>query len=126
MEDEMGKVTLVKLRAVQTNALPNGSWSSMLITNKHIDGNQSTLGVSLFRPGTISTAISHEVEEVVYVTRGQGELGTDDGPISFGPGDALFVPPNTWHWVANTGDEDVEMVFGFPFPEYPPTQRREE
>ena len=28
--------------------------------------------------------------------------------------------------VANTGGEDVVMVFGFPHPDYPPTERREE
>jgi hypothetical protein len=26
--------------------------------------------------------------------------------------------------VANTGDEDMVMIFGFPYPDYPPTERR--
>ena len=36
----------------------------------------------------------------------------------------LHVPAGIWHAVANTGDEDVIMVFGFPHPDYPPTERR--
>ena len=39
-------------------------------------------------------------------------------------GQALHIPPGLWHAVANTGDEDVMMVFGFPYPDYPPTERR--
>jgi oxalate decarboxylase/phosphoglucose isomerase-like protein (cupin superfamily) len=35
------------------------------------------------------------------------------------------VPAGEWHAVANTGDEPVLMVFAFPHPDYPPTQRRE-
>ncbi len=33
------------------------------------------------------------------------------------------MPAGVWHAVANTGDEDVVMVFGFPHPDYPPTAR---
>jgi quercetin dioxygenase-like cupin family protein len=63
-------------------------------------------------------------EEHIYVTRGRGELRTDSEPVASAPGDALFVPPGVWHWVANTGDEDVEMVYSFPSLHYPPTERR--
>src|SRR5579863_2213871 len=111
----------VGLSNVPANPLQNGSWSRMLLTRDHVDGNQASLGVSLFTPGTVSAAIAHEVEELIYVTRGRGELRTDGDPVPFVPGDALFVPPGVWHWVANMGEEDVEMVFSFPSPRYPGT-----
>jgi oxalate decarboxylase/phosphoglucose isomerase-like protein (cupin superfamily) len=44
--------------------------------------------------------------------------------VPFGPGQALFIPARIWHAVANTGDEDVIMVFTFRYPDYPPTARR--
>jgi mannose-6-phosphate isomerase-like protein (cupin superfamily) len=68
--------------------------------------------------------VAHEVEEVAYVLTGSGELRTDDGAVPFASGQALHIPPRLWHAVANTGDEDVVMVFGFPHPGYPPTERR--
>ena len=34
------------------------------------------------------------------------------------------IPADLWHAVANTGEKDVIMVFGFPHPDYPPTERR--
>jgi quercetin dioxygenase-like cupin family protein len=121
----MGDVKVVALRDVPAAELPNHSWSRVLITRDRVDDNKATLGVSLFTPGTVTAAVIHEVEEVIYVTRGHGELRTDQRSVPFTSGDALFVPARTWHWVANTGDEDAEMIFGFPYPEYPPTQRRE-
>ena len=45
--------------------------------------------------------------------------------VPFAAGQGLFVPARTWHAVANTGAEDVIMVFGFPHPDYPPTERKE-
>ena len=40
-------------------------------------------------------------------------------------GQALYVPAQLWHTVVNPGDEDLAMVFSFPSPGYPPTERRE-
>lgn len=120
----MSDVRVVSFGDVPANMLANGSSSRMLLTRERIDGNQSSLGVSLFRPGTISAEIAHDVEELIYVTRGSGELRTDEGHVSFAPGDALFVPAGMWHWVSNTGTDDVEMIFSFPSANYPPTERR--
>ena len=68
---------------------------------------------------------AHETEEVAYVVSGSGELRLDREKVPFTAGEGLFVPAGVWHAVANTGGEDVVMVFGFPHPDYPPTKRRE-
>jgi quercetin dioxygenase-like cupin family protein len=117
-------VRVVNLSEVEPIALPQGSWSRMLLTARTAEGNRSSLGYSVFTPGTVLGMVSHEVEEVAYVVAGRGELRLEEGAVAFGPGDALFIPPRTWHAVANTGTEDVVMVFGFPHPDYPPTARR--
>jgi quercetin dioxygenase-like cupin family protein len=48
----------------------------------------------------------------------------DDDQIPCAAGSAIFIPAGVWHSVANTGVEPVTMVFAFPHPEYPPTDRR--
>ena len=98
----------------------------MLVTTQQVEGNQSSLGYSVFTPGTVLSPVRHQTEEIAYVVGGSGELRLDDGAVPFAPGDALLIPAGTWHAVANTGDEDVVMVFGFPYPEYPPTERKEQ
>ncbi len=119
-------VRVIPLDGVDKIPLPGGSWSRMVISRQTVGENRASLGYSIFTPGTVLGMVSHDVEEVAFVVQGRGELRLDAGAVSFGSGDALFIPPRTWHAVANTGTESVVMVFGFPHPEYPPTERRVE
>jgi quercetin dioxygenase-like cupin family protein len=120
-----GAVTRVALDDVEPIELPGGSWSRMLVTDVSVAGNASSLGYSVFTPGSVVGPVAHEVEEVAYVVSGTGELQLDDGAFPFRAGEALHIPAGVWHAVANTGEHDVVMVFGFPWPAYPPTERRE-
>jgi quercetin dioxygenase-like cupin family protein len=97
----------------------------MVLNDKSLGGNASTLGYTVFTPGCVTAMVAHETEEVAYVLSGSGELRLDGASIPFTPGQGLFVPAGIWHAVANIGDEDVVMVFGFPHPDYPPTERRD-
>ena len=96
----------------------------MVLTSESAPGIASSLGYSVFTPGTVTGMVAHEVEEVAYVVAGSGELRTEGEPARFAAGQALHIPPRLWHAVANTGDESLIMVFGFPHPVYPPTARR--
>jgi quercetin dioxygenase-like cupin family protein len=118
-------VTTVTLEDVEPIELPKGSWSRMVLTDKTLSGNTASLGYSVFTPGTETAMVAHETEEVAYVLSGSGELRLEGENVRFRAGQGLHVPPGVWHAVANTGEEDVIMVFGFPHPDYPPTQRRD-
>jgi quercetin dioxygenase-like cupin family protein len=117
-------ITVVSRDEIDPIPLPNGSWSRMVLTRETAPGIASSLGYSVFTPGTASGMVAHEVEEVAFVLAGSGEIRTDADPAPFRAGQALHIPPGLWHAVVNTGDEDVVMVFGFPHPDYPPTERR--
>ncbi|MBS1889114.1 MAG: cupin domain-containing protein [Actinobacteria bacterium] len=118
-------ITVVPLAEVDVIDLPGGSWSRMLVTPATVEGNTASIGYSVFKPGTAVASVSHETEEVAYVVSGTGRLDTDEGEVRFATGDALHIPPHTWHAVVNDSEEEVVMVFGFPHPDYPPTERRE-
>jgi quercetin dioxygenase-like cupin family protein len=117
-------IEVVALESVEPIELPGGSWSRMLVTEDRVDGNASSIGYSVFMPGSSTASVSHETEEVAYVVSGSGRLDTDEGEVRFQTGDALHIPPHTWHAVVNDSDAEVVMVFGFPHPDYPPTERR--
>jgi quercetin dioxygenase-like cupin family protein len=121
----VGAVAVVHLGSAEPIELPGGSWSRMLITTGRVEGHACSLGYSVFTPGTVLAPVKHQVEEVAYVVSGAGELRLDDEVVPLREGDALHIPAGIWHAVANTGADDVVMVFGFPHPEYPPTERRE-
>jgi len=118
-------VRTVALEDVDPIPLPGGSWSRMVLASGTLGGNASSLGYSVFTPGCVTAMVSHETEEVAYVVAGAGELRLDGDAVPFAAGQGLYVPAGTWHAVANTGSEDVIMVFGFPHPDYPPTERRQ-
>jgi quercetin dioxygenase-like cupin family protein len=119
-----GMVRVVHMDDVEKIPLPGDSWSRMLITHHTAVGNRASLGYSVFRPASVTASVSHEVEEVAFVVQGQGELRLESGVARYRAGDALFIPPGTWHAVANTGETDVVMIFAFPFSDYPATERR--
>jgi quercetin dioxygenase-like cupin family protein len=118
------KISVVARDDVAPIPLPNGSWSRMVLTRDTAPGIAGSLGYSVFTPGTAVGMVSHEVEEVAYVLSGRGELRTNGEPVPVAAGQAVHIPAGFWHAVANTGDEDLVMVFGFPYPDYPPTERR--
>jgi quercetin dioxygenase-like cupin family protein len=118
-------VTTVTLEDVEPIPLPGGSWSRMVLNDRSLSGNASSLGYSVFTPGTVTAMVCHQTEEVAFVLSGSGELRLDDGAVPFAGGQGVHIPAGIWHAVANTGAQDVVMVFGFPHPDYPPTQRRE-
>jgi mannose-6-phosphate isomerase-like protein (cupin superfamily) len=124
MSELATSVTVTSLDDVEEIPLPGGSWSKMVLTDATVPGIVASLGYSVFKPGSATAMVAHEIEEVAFVVAGHGELRLDGGTVPFGPGQALHIPPRLWHAVANTGDEDVVMVFGFPYPGYPPTERR--
>ena len=117
-------VRVVPLESIPKIDLPKKSWSRMLVTDKTVAGNRGSLGYSVFTPGTATAPVRHETEEFAYVVSGRGELRVEGKVVPYRAGDALYIPAGVWHAVANTGAEDVVMVFGFPHPDYPPTERR--
>ena len=117
-------VTVVSLDQVNEIPLANGSWSKMVLTGDTVSGIVSSLGYSVFTPGTEMTMVSHDVEEVAFVVAGTGELRTEQEAVPFKAGDAIHIAPRLWHAVVNTGDENVIMIFGFPYPAYPTTERK--
>ncbi|MCB9457040.1 MAG: cupin domain-containing protein [Anaerolineaceae bacterium] len=119
-----GLAKKVRLEDVAKIELPGGSWSRMVLNDKSVSGNQGSLGYSIFTPGTVLSPVAHEVEELAIVIAGTGELRLEEDVIHYAPGDALFIPAGVWHAVANTGNEDVIMVFAFPYPDYPVTERK--
>ncbi len=117
-------VSVVPLADVDPIPLPGDSWSRMLVTGDRVPAPRARSATPSSRRGRSLAPVRHETEEVAYVVAGAGELRLDDGA---GRRSARATrstsPPGVWHAVANTGDEDVVMVFGFPHPDYPPTER---
>lgn len=114
---------MIALDDVDPIPLPNGSSSRILVGSSTVDDNVSSLGYSVFTPGTETDHLSHAVEELAFVVAGNGELRLDDRVVALPSGSAVFIPARVWHTVVNNGDEDFVMVFTFADRGYPATER---
>lgn len=116
-------VAIVRMGDVPQVELPGGSWSRVLLTGERV-ASATTLGYSSFAAGTSTEMLSHATEELAYVLTGRGKLRLDGEDVPYAAGSAIFIPAGVWHAVTNIGSQPVTMVFAFPHPDYPPTDRR--
>ncbi len=121
----MQRLARLPFDEVKPEHLNAGTWRKILLSADRLPGVHSCVGYSNFAPGTVTTPIAHEVEEFAFVLTGTGELRGDNELVPFQQYDMLYIPAGSWHAIANTGETDVVMVFGFPSPRYPVTQTRQ-
>jgi quercetin dioxygenase-like cupin family protein len=116
------RVTVVPFDKGEKVKIGHGSFSNLIVTDKTTESNFSTLGYSVFTPGTDTKQKVHlDAEELAYIVSGAGKLTVGDELISYGPGDSLHIPAGVPHGIRNDGREDLVMVFFFPTPSYPKT-----
>jgi putative monooxygenase len=116
---------VITLDDVDPIALPQGSWSRVLVSEHTVTGNRSTMGYSVFKPGMTTDDLSHAVEELAFVVSGRGAIRLQHAEMPVQAGQAMFIPAEVWHTVVNDSAEDLVMVFSFPSPDYPRTEHRE-
>jgi len=116
---------VVELADVAPIELRHDSWSRVLISDRTVDGNETCLGYSVFGPGLVTADLSHSVDELCFVVSGGGKIRLETEEVEVRPQSALFIPARVWHTVVNDRDEDLVMVFCFPYRDYPPTERQE-
>jgi len=117
-------IRISKISDIDAISLPMESWSKMILTQDSVGVKKMSMGVSCFKPGLKTDLMVHEEEELAYVLQGKGKIGLKGGDnINYEAGDGIYIPAGVAHSVINDGDEDVIMVAGFSWPEYPPTRK---
>lgn len=116
---------VIALEEVASIDLGNHSWSRVVVNLATVHGNHSALGYSVFAPGLVTADLSHSTEEVAFVVSGGGLIRLEDDEVAVTTHDSIFIPAGVWHTIVVDGDEDLIMVFTFPWADYPPTERRE-
>lgn len=52
-----------------------------------------------------------DIEEIMVVVKGVGEIHDEDGVYTYAPGDVFVFPANTQHKIHNPSDDEHEMIF---------------
>jgi quercetin dioxygenase-like cupin family protein len=80
----------IKLDDVQAIPLPKGSWSKKLLTGETVGAQKCMLGVSSFKPGTVTSLLVHEEEELAYVLAGRGKIRLKEGDVPYQSGEGIY------------------------------------
>ena len=69
------------------------------------------LAEATLEPGQATERHHHrETEEIYLVTKGLGELEVDGEKRRVRPGDAILIPPGTWHTLENDGTSELTIL----------------
>jgi mannose-6-phosphate isomerase-like protein (cupin superfamily) len=90
---------------------PHGSEIRPLIDRTTSPISQCSLAEETLPPGCAVTPHHHEVlEEVYYILSGQGVMKIDNEERAVGAGDAIYIPRQARHTLANTGAEAMKIL----------------
>lgn len=71
---------------------------------------RQSLAEATLPPGRRTRVHRHgRTEEIYYVLQGGGVITVDDEEQPVGRGDAVLIPPGSWHHITNTGV--VDLIF---------------
>jgi quercetin dioxygenase-like cupin family protein len=96
--------------------IPERGWRNMdvrwLVTKDTVGAAKTVFGVTYFPPGSRHELHRHpNVEEVEYLISGSGIAYVGDDAVELGPGEAVFVPQNSYHGFENNSDDEVVMAW---------------
>jgi mannose-6-phosphate isomerase-like protein (cupin superfamily) len=82
-------------------------------------GTHSQLVVMALRPGEEIGEEVHEVDQFIYVVKGEGLAVVAGTAAPFEKGDALCIPAGSLHNVKNSGDSPLKLFTVYSPPQHP-------
>lgn len=79
------------------------------LMHPQVHGNRcQSLAEATLRPGLTTHSHRHaRTEEIYYILQGEALMTVDREEQPLGKGDAVLIPPGSWHCITNTGDGDL-------------------
>lgn len=77
-----------------------------------LDSGDSNLRTNLinFDEGAVNVFHTHDFDQVLYVTRGEGIIATEKEEIRLKPGDFVVIPAGERHWHGATPDSAFSHI----------------
>ncbi len=95
----------------------DGRYVNLKVTQEAMGSKELILGSEILPGGTSIPVHSHDnYEEIIFIHEGNASLTLGERTIPAVAGTTMYIPPGTWHGVANDSGEDLTMLFIFPEP----------
>lgn len=77
------------------------------------DSDSLTIGVAIVRPGDALNPHHHAPSEIYYILQGEGVMTLAHEEHIVRQGDAIFIPGDERHGIANRNESDLTFLYGF-------------
>ena len=78
------------------------------------DSDSLTIGIAIVHPGDALNPHHHAPSEFYYILQGEGVMTLNNAEKTVRQGDAIFIPGDVRHGIANRSEADVTFLYGFP------------
>ena len=105
------------MKVLRTSEIPEKERSSSLFKGRVtvqpvLDADSSDLRTNIinFDKGAVNVFHVHDVDQVLYVTKGEGIIATEKEKIRLKPGDFVVIPAGEKHWHGATPESDFAHI----------------
>jgi mannose-6-phosphate isomerase-like protein (cupin superfamily) len=89
----------------------DGSEIRELLAYRNSCVRNQTLAEARLPPSSSTTPHYHQkTEEIYYILEGHGLMRVGEETAPVGPGDAVAIPPGTWHQITNGSDVTLKFL----------------
>jgi len=104
---------IVKLEEVEGMIFPAGRTTRVLTGQNLLDTKYFTAGYVVIQPKGRIPLHAHSNEEIYILLKGVGKMKVGSKEEIVEAVSAVFIEPNAEHFLQNTGDDEMIMIFIF-------------
>jgi mannose-6-phosphate isomerase-like protein (cupin superfamily) len=106
---------IADLNAIAGRTYPARRWTRNLVGGASpIQCENFCMGYVILEPnGGQVPWHNQEQEEVYFVIHGTGEMCLGEERLTVTSGQCIYIPPQVYHQLTNTGDEPMTMLYGY-------------
>ncbi len=102
---------VVNLRDASPFTTKDGSEIRELLASRNSSIRNQSLAEARLPAGASTTPHHHvRTEEIYYILEGQGWMQVGEEAREVGPGDAIAIPPGTYHQITNVGQQVLKFL----------------
>ena len=89
----------------------DGSTIRSILDNTNAPVENQSLAEASLPPGAATDRHYHkESEEIYYILEGQGIMELEGESQQVGPGDAILIPPGSWHQITASSESEIRLL----------------
>ena len=105
-------VNVLRTSEIEQKERAGGLFKGRVTVQPVLDADSSALRTNIinFDKGAVNVFHVHDVDQVLYVTKGEGIIATEKEEIRIRPGDFVVIPAGEKHWHGATATTGMSHI----------------